>query len=113
MKNWTLILMTKNSKNGFRRAICEGNRSSEVWGVFVESDSVGLRRLVPGQRSLCDLSGPTIGNYTGSALQVSWGKLFPPHQTWSAGHMLELSGESQVQDSRSHRPAMFRHIPAS
>lgn len=63
--------MTKNSKNGFRRAICEGDRSSEVWDVFVESDSVGLRRLVPGQRSLCDLSGPTIGNYTGSALQVS------------------------------------------
>lgn len=50
-------------------------RSSEVWNIFVKSESIGLGNWAPGQSFLCDISGLTIGNYTGSALWASWGKL--------------------------------------
>ena len=79
MKNWTLILMVKNGKNNLHSALCEGYRSSEVRSVFDESDNGGLRSLTPGQSTLSDLSGPTIGSHTDFVLPASWGKLLSPH----------------------------------
>lgn len=82
MKNWSFISMMKNSKNNFCYAICEGYRFSELRTGFVESDTIGLSSLAPGQNPMCNLSGLTTGNYTGFALQASWTKPSSPHQTW-------------------------------
>lgn len=85
--------MVKNGKNNFRSVLCEGYRSSEVWSVFVENDNSGLRSLTPGQSTLSDLSGPTIGSHTDFVLPASWGKLLSP-QICCAARMLVFRKES-------------------
>lgn len=88
-----------------------------LW-ILIANESLNLvRSWVPGPKPMCDLSGPTIGNYK-SFLAGFMGKLPSPHQHWmkslkscSKGLRFTWAAIHLYTSTFLNRELLFRHLP--